>query len=66
VTISVGGNPSLMSSGRGPIKEYLEEDIGTVFVCQASCEEPIEKLYYSAKFTDVIMCLLFCSSCSLE
>ena len=43
-----------MSSGRGPIKEYLEEDIGTVFVRQMSCEEPTEKLYYSAKFTDVI------------
>ena len=38
------------------IQEHLKD---TVFVRQMSCEEPIEKLYYSAKFTDICV---YCSA----
>ena len=38
------------------IPEHLKD---TFFVRQMSCEEPIEKLYYSAKFTDICV---YCSA----
>ena len=38
------------------IPEHLKD---TVFVRQMSCEDPIEKLYYSAKFTDICV---YCSA----
>ena len=41
------------------MQRYPECLKGVVYVRQMSCEEPIEKLYYSAKFADICV---YCSA----
>jgi len=33
------------------LADYLKE---IIFVCKLACEDPIERLYYSAKFEDIL------------